>query len=74
MTSSFADIYFNLITTHKTSHQLIINNIAVWTKSVNLKLKLFLNQSTVNPGSHLCLIVMCKMVLTWQHYCIYSSI
>ncbi len=27
-----------------------------------------------NPGSHLCLIVMCKMILTWQHYCTYSSI
>ncbi len=25
----------------------------------------FLIQSTVNPGSHLCLIVMCKMILTW---------
>ncbi len=38
ITTPFADD-FNLITTHKTSHQSIINNISVWTKSMNLKLK-----------------------------------
>lgn len=38
ITTPFADD-FNLITTHKTSHQRIINNISSWTKSMNLKLK-----------------------------------
>ncbi len=38
ITTPFSDD-FNLISTHKTSHQSIINNISVWTKSINLKLK-----------------------------------
>ncbi len=38
ITTPFADD-FNLITTHKSTHQRIINNISSWTKSMGLKLK-----------------------------------
>ena len=38
LTTPFADD-FNLITTHKVTHQKLINNISTWTKSMNLKLK-----------------------------------